>query len=68
MIFLVSNPAIIKEAEAKKACNAVILKINQIGTVSEILESAKLAKGYGWKTVVSHRSGETCDSFIADLV
>ena len=43
------------------------LKINQIGTVSEILEAAKLAKNYGWKTVVSHRSGETCDSFIADL-
>ena len=64
---LVSNPSIIKEAESKKACNAVILKINQIGTVSEILESARLAKGYGWKTVVSHRSGETCDSFIADL-
>jgi enolase len=64
---LVTNPKIIAEAQSKKACNAVILKINQIGTVSEILEAAKLAKGYGWKTVVSHRSGETCDSFIADL-
>jgi enolase len=64
---LVTNPRIIAEAESRKACNAVILKINQIGTVSEILEAAKLAKSYGWKTVVSHRSGETCDSFIADL-
>lgn len=64
---LVSNPAMIKEAQTRKACNAVILKINQIGTVSEILESARLAKEGGWKTIVSHRSGETCDSFIADL-
>ena len=64
---LVSNPAIIKEAQERKACNAAILKINQIGTVTEILEAAKLAKQGGWKTMVSHRSGETCDSFIADL-
>jgi len=64
---LVSNPKMIKEAQMKKACNAVILKINQIGTVTEILESARLAKEGGWKTIVSHRSGETCDSFIADL-
>lgn len=63
----VSNQKIIKEAKDKNACNAVILKINQIGTVSEILESARLAKEYGWKTVVSHRSGDTCDSFISDL-
>jgi len=64
---LVTNPDIIKEAAMRKACNAVILKINQIGTVTEILESARLAKEAGWKTIVSHRSGETCDSFIADL-
>jgi len=64
---LVSNPDIIKEAEMRHACNAVILKINQIGTVTEILESARLSKEAGWKTIVSHRSGETCDSFIADL-
>ncbi len=64
---LVSNPKTIKEAHEKKACNAVLLKINQIGTVTEILESARLAKEYGWKTMVSNRSGETCDSFIADL-
>lgn len=64
---LVTNPDIIKEAIMRKACNAVILKINQIGTVTEILEAARLAKEAGWKTIVSHRSGETCDSFIADL-
>lgn len=64
---LVSNPDIIKEAEMRHACNAAILKMNQIGTVTETLEAARLAKTGGWKTVVSHRSGETCDSFIADL-
>ena len=64
---LVTNPDIIKDAILRKACNAVILKINQIGTVTEILEAAGLAKEAGWKTIVSHRSGETCDSFIADL-
>ncbi|MFA5310608.1 MAG: phosphopyruvate hydratase, partial [Candidatus Paceibacterota bacterium] len=64
---LVTNPDIIKEAVMRKAVNAVILKINQIGTVTETLEAARLAKEAGWKTIVSHRSGETCDSFIADL-
>lgn len=64
---LVSNPKTIKDAKNMNACNAVILKINQIGTVTEILRSARLAKEYGWKTIVSHRSGDTCDSFIADL-
>ncbi|MEK7124247.1 MAG: phosphopyruvate hydratase [Patescibacteria group bacterium] len=57
----------IKEAHSKNACNGVILKINQIGTVSETIEAGKLAKEYGWKTIVSHRSGETMDTFIADL-
>lgn len=64
---LVSNPDIIREAQMRKAVNAVILKINQVGTVTEILESSRLAREAGWKTVVSHRSGETCDSFIADF-
>lgn len=57
----------IKEAHNKLACNGVILKLNQIGTVSETIEAAKLAKSFGWKTIVSHRSGETLDDFIADL-
>lgn len=64
---LVTNPARLKEAHEKKACNAMILKINQIGTVTEALEAAKLAKSYGWKIVVSHRSGETNDDFISDF-
>ncbi|MDD5098153.1 MAG: phosphopyruvate hydratase [Candidatus Pacebacteria bacterium] len=62
-----SNPNNIKKAHESNACNAVILKINQVGTLTELLESARLAKEYGWKIIVSHRSGETCDSFIADL-
>lgn len=57
----------IKEAESKKACNGIIIKVNQIGTVSETIDAVKLAQSYGWKIMVSHRSGETMDNFIADL-
>jgi enolase len=57
----------IKEAHSKLACNGVILKLNQIGTVSETIEASNMAKSFGWKTIVSHRSGETMDNFIADL-
>ena len=64
---LVSSPKRIKEAYNKKACNGLLLKVNQIGTISEAIEAAKLAQSYGWKVMVSHRSGETCDDFIADL-
>ncbi|MDD5639437.1 MAG: phosphopyruvate hydratase [Candidatus Pacebacteria bacterium] len=64
---LVSNPKIIKEAEEKKACNTALLKVNQIGSVSEIIDAANLAKSYGWKRMVSHRSGDTIDDFIADF-
>ncbi len=63
----VTNPERIKLAKERKACNAVIIKPNQIGTVTEAIESVKLAKSYGWKVIVSHRSGETCDDFISDL-
>ncbi len=64
---LVSNPKRIKEAYNKKACTGLLLKVNQIGTISEAVEAAKLAQSYKWKVMVSHRSGETCDDFIADL-
>jgi enolase len=64
---LVTNPKLIKEAIAKKQCNALLLKVNQIGTLTESIEAFNLAKKAGWKVVVSHRSGETEDSFIADL-
>ena len=64
----VTNPERIRTAIEKKACNALLLKVNQIGTVSESIEAHNLAKGAGWGTMVSHRSGETSDTFIADLV
>ncbi|MCD6147942.1 phosphopyruvate hydratase [bacterium] len=64
---LVTNPSRIKEAKRRNACNGLLLKVNQIGTLSEALEAARLAKAYNWKIMVSHRSGETCDDFISDL-
>jgi len=57
----------IREAHNKKACNGIIIKLNQIGTLSETIEAINMAKSFGWKTIVSHRSGETMDDFIADL-
>ncbi len=63
----VTNPERIKQANKKKACQAIIIKPNQIGTISETIGAAKLAKSFGWKIMVSHRSGETEDDFIADL-
>jgi enolase len=65
---LVTNPKRIKIAIEKKACNSLLLKVNQIGTVSESIEACKMAQEAGWGVMVSHRSGETEDSFIADLV
>lgn len=62
-----TNPTSIKRAREQKAANAVIIKPNQIGSVSETLQAANLAKSYGWKIIVSHRSGETMDTFISDL-
>lgn len=64
----VTNPERIKTAIEKKACNCLLLKVNQIGSVTESIDSCKLAQSSGWGVMVSHRSGETEDSFIADLV
>ena len=64
---LATNLKRIKEAQTKKACNGLLLKINQVGTISEAIEAGNLAKSYGWKIMVSHRSGETLDDFISDL-
>ena len=64
---LASNAERIKIAEEKKAVNGLLLKPNQIGTVTETIEAAKLAKSFGWKIMVSNRAGETEDDFIADL-
>jgi len=65
---LVTNPKRIQTAIDNKACNSLLLKVNQIGTVTESIDAAKLATSAGWTIMVSHRSGETEDNFIADLV
>jgi len=64
---LVTNIKRIKMAIEKKAVNSVLIKLNQIGSVSETIEAIELTKQQGWKPFVSHRSGETTDTFIADL-
>merc|ERR1712180_533947 len=64
----VTNPKRMRTAIEKKACNALLLKVNQIGSVTESIEACKLAQKSGWGVMVSHRSGETEDTFIADLV
>lgn len=62
-----TNIKTIKEAHSKKAINAVLIKLNQIGSVSETIDAINMTKSFGWKVIVSHRSGETMDDFIADL-
>ncbi|CAI0400557.1 unnamed protein product [Linum tenue] len=64
---LVTNPTRIAEAIGKKSCNGLLLKVNQIGTVTESIKAALDSKAAGWGVMVSHRSGETEDNFIADL-
>lgn len=63
----VTNPAIFKEGIQKQIANAILIKLNQIGTVSESIETMKLARKNGYNTMISHRSGETGDTFIADF-
>lgn len=65
---LVTNPKRIEKALEEKACNALLLKVNQIGSVTEAIEACKISQTNGWGVMVSHRSGETEDTFIADLV
>jgi enolase len=65
---LVTNVERIKMAIEKNACNALLLKVNQIGSITESINAAKLSQENNWGIMVSHRSGETEDSFIADLV
>lgn len=64
---LVTNIKRIKTAIEKEAVNSVLIKLNQIGTVTETIEAITLAQKQGWSPFVSHRSGETTDTFIADL-
>lgn len=63
----VTNPSRISTAIAHKSANCLLLKVNQIGTLSEALYAARLSFSAGWRVMVSHRSGETEDSFISDL-
>lgn len=63
----VTNPAILQEGIDKRIANAILIKYNQIGTLTETLDAIALAKKNQYATVISHRSGETSDAFIADL-
>merc|ERR1719215_1350799 len=65
---LVTNTKRIAKALEVGACNALLLKVNQIGSITEAIEAANMSMRNGWGVMVSHRSGETEDSFIADLV
>ena len=64
---LVTNPIYIARGIAEESCNAALIKLNQIGTVTETIEAIDLCRKAGWGFVISHRSGETEDSFIADF-
>lgn len=64
---LTTNPKRVEQAAQLKACNSILVKPNQIGTITETVDVVKLARGHGWKIITSHRSGETNDWFIADF-
>ena len=65
---LVTNPERVARAIEEKACNALLVKVNQIGSLSETMKAVSMVQNHGWRAVCSHRSGETEDSTIADLV
>jgi enolase len=64
---LVTNTEILRRGIQQKAANAILIKVNQIGTLTETLEAIQMARDAGWRYIISHRSGETEDTFIADL-
>ena len=64
---LCTNPGRIRRAIADQACDSLLLKVNQVGTLTEALESLRLARAAGWQVVISARSGETEDNWLADL-
>ena len=64
---LVTNPKFVARGIAEQACNAALIKLNQIGTVSETVAAIHLCRKAGWAFVISHRSGETEDAFMADF-
>ncbi|RLB70259.1 MAG: phosphopyruvate hydratase [Deltaproteobacteria bacterium] len=63
----VTNTRYIKQGIEKKSANAALIKLNQIGTVSESIEAVRMCRDAGWRSFISHRSGETSDSFLADF-
>ena len=63
----VTNPKLLQYGIDEHIANAILVKVNQIGTITEAIEAVELAKKHGYKTIISHRSGETEDTFIADL-
>ncbi|MCL2228868.1 MAG: phosphopyruvate hydratase [Firmicutes bacterium] len=65
--FFVTNPKRLKQGIDKKACNSILVKVNQIGTLTETFDCVKMAHDAGYSTIISHRSGETEDVTIADL-
>ena len=65
---LVTNPKRVQTGIDMKLCNALLLKVNQIGSVTESIEASNMSQKAGWGVMVSHRSGETEDNFIGDLV
>ena len=66
--FFVTNPERLKKGIEMGACNSILIKVNQIGTLTETIEAIEMAKRAGYTAIVSHRSGETEDATIADLV
>jgi enolase len=66
--FFVTNTKRLEKGIGMGACNSILIKVNQIGTISETYEAVEMAKRAGYTAIVSHRSGETEDPFIADLV
>ncbi len=64
----VTNPAILREGIERRIANSILIKLNQIGTLTETLDTITIAHDAGYRAVISHRSGETEDTFIADLV
>jgi enolase len=64
----VTNPKRLQRGIEEKVANSILIKVNQIGSLSETIETIELAKKFGYRTIISHRSGETEETFIADLV
>jgi len=64
---LVTNTRFIERGIEEKVCNAALIRLNQIGTLTEAVKAIELCRHAGWEAVVSHRSGETCDNFLADF-